>query len=64
MTTTQKAFENCQEWATKNYIRKAFIAGDGNEFWLKCVDLQTADESGLKYIFFKDGNEMTLYRAS
>lgn len=62
MTTTQIALENCSEWAGKNYIDKGFIAGDGT-FWIWCADFQAATDSGLKYIFFKDGIEMTLYRA-
>ena len=44
---------------TKSY--SGFYAGDG-ERWMKCADLEAAQESHLKYIFFVSGDTATIYQ--
>ena len=42
--------------------QKGWYAGDG-EFWVKCDEHEAAMQTRLKYIFFINGEETTVYQA-
>lgn len=59
----QEIVKSVIEFSKKTPYPKGFYAGDG-EFWLKCDDVQSADNTRLKYIFFIDAQgNATCYKA-
>lgn len=65
MTHIETVIQNLREFLSTSSQRRGFFAGNGRNSWIKCVDLQTAKQTGFTYIFFveNDGKDIIAYQS-